>query len=465
MIKRVQRLLSLTVGLSLVLSACCGRTTGPPAEFETPTGFMTFMEEPTDAVVMQEPTEPMAVEAPTDTTAMQEPDESGPYEPPVVGLDTYHDMGNAFFIFVVNPNRGPLADGQVRVVLYDGSGEPVTEEVDDFFCEDVEAYSECSSIINFDDWVDSSVFTTFNIFVEATSPQGQRLAGQLSEQPISIQEGLAVSEGRRPPTAFVRLEWTLPSAGYRPGAVLESNMTISQTSEGRIEERVTACLRISELRQYTTGRQESVTLTESCDQITLSEWPGDTLFNLDFTPSGYSWVLQESDEGEFRPLSIQAEASLTYNNMLMGGDTQELQLPPVEVGTGWWECNGYPASESQPGETCTANVVVRTLADDPRAHPLEIMVRYTEQDPEEWLVSGLLLFIPCLLGLCSDEAVVETQAHDLPLSAGEETHYSVQVQLPAHPTGEIGTSGYFYLAVAFEGITVWRGAELSVSEP
>ena len=82
-------------------------------------------------------------------------------------------------------------------------------------------------------------------------------------------------------------------------------------------------------------------------------------------------------------------------------------------------------------------------------------MRFTEKDQEECLLSGLLLFIPCLFDLCEDIAVVLIQRDEVYLREDEKVEYSVQVESPEHPIGGIGVGGYFYLTLDFEGIMIW----------
>ena len=125
-----------------------------------------------------------------------------------------------------------------------------------------------------------------------------------------------------------------------------------------------------------------------------------------------------------------------------------------------------PAAQSRAGETCVATARLRALTDDPLAHNVLLSVQYTEEDLDAWGVSSLLFFIPCLAGVCKEEVRVQTQSYDLLLSAGEETTCSTQLELPLHPTGEVGAGGRFFLVLSLDGVMIWQGAKLtSASEP
>lgn len=385
---------------------------------------------------------------------------------PVVGLSWYVDeywLGGrtiSFTFFVFNPTSELLIDSRVRVVLYDDSGSPLIEKVEDFHCSRIEAFSECEAEISFDESIIPEEYTAYNIYMETTTLHGETLTAQLSDQPLSGQEGIAISEGRRPPVARVFVEWSLPPDGYRPGMDLEAQM-IAGLRRGKLEG-VLACLRITELRQYPTGQQETATLAERCKKVTLDDTPsrGERYFKLTFEPSGFTWVSQENTDRTYVPLEIRAHASLTYHDIPIEEFTNILYLPPLEVNDAWWECEGYPTTVYKPGESCVAKIALRSLADDPRIHNLQISTRYTEPDLFEIILSSLFLFLPCMGGVCEDEVVVHTQTHDLLLSTDEEFD-SLQLEIPLHPTEEISRGVTFYLALNLNGVTIWRGAELS----
>ncbi len=381
---------------------------------------------------------------------------------PSVRLDWYlekQDGSLSFWIYIINPNLEPLSDSKAKVVLYDASFTPLVENEEP--CGSVESFSECWVVIDFDESFIPDEYTDYNIFIEMTSPQGELIKAQLNDQPLSGKEGVAVSKERILPKAEVQINWEIPLDGYEPGKDVQAQMS-TRLSRGQLELSL-ACLQITELREYYDGEQEYRTLAETCQEVSLSaEGAKSHLLSLDFKPPGFTWIEQEDPGGKYKPLEIRAQAELKYHGVTLAESENVLHLPPVEVTSSWWERNGVKIDQYQPEKLHTANIIIQSLANDPHPHPLQLSVRYTEHDPEEWLLSGIfLLFIPCLFGLCEDEVIVYTQMDEILLAAGEQTVYNVPVQLPEQPTGEVGIGGRFFLALAFEGVTIWRGEMIS----
>lgn len=438
-------LIHLTLACSFLLGACCGLPFPWLAGEEPFTPAVTHI---FDTVV--EPTV-----------------EGSDYQPPILVLVDYdyveHDDIEdtlTFILLIYNLNRDPLIDAQIQVILYDDSGLPLIDETGS--CDIVHASNKCSASVNFYRQPIPEAYAAYNIFAIANTPSGEILKDQLSDHPISGPEGLAISADRRPPEplrANISLDWSLPSSGYHPGVDLEARFEIWHWG-GQFEEQPLACIQITELRQYSSAAQETVTLAEHCERATADEHFSIT---LPFTPSGFTWVPLETAEGTFTPIEISAHATLTHQDALVSEATKVLHLAPVEVKAAWWECDGYPTNVSRAGNLCSANIALRSFAQDPSNHRLQLSVRYTEQDPDEWLLGGFLLFVPCFAGMCEDEATVLTEDLNLLTSAEEDTDYSLQLELPSHPTGEVGTDGYFYLALIFDEITIWRGAKLASS--
>jgi len=385
-----------------------------------------------------------------------------PAQPPSVRLGLYlekQDGSLSFWVYIVNPNIEPLSESKAKVVLYDSSFTPLIENEE--LCDSVEAFSECWVVIDFDESFVPDQDAAYNVFVEVSSPQGELMKAQLNDQPLSGEEGVAVSKERILPMAEVQINWEIPSDGYEPGKDLQAQMS-TQLSQGQLELAL-ACLQITELREYNDEKLEYISLAESCQEVSLSaEGAAPHLLTLDFKPPGFSWIEQEDPGGKYKPLEIKAQAELKYHGVTLAEAENVLHLPPVEVTSSWWERDGVKIDQYQLEKLHTANIIIQSLADDPHPHSLQLSVRYTEHDPEEWLLSGIfLLFIPCLFGLCEDEAVVYTQMDEILLAAGEQTVYNIPLQLPQHPTGEVGIGGHFFLALNFEGVTIWRGEMIS----
>jgi hypothetical protein len=423
-----------------------------------------------------EPTESLAAPAtgpaspdrptttPADATLTPTLTEPFVYESPMVRLDWYLEQPEGslmFLIYIVNLSLEPLAGGQARVVLYNAAGDPLSEGEEG--CSAIGAFSEMPVVVEFGQSSIADDYSAYNIYVDVTTEQGEHLTAQLSEQPVSGTEGETISEGRRVPTPQVGVDWRLPAGGYSPGAEVEAEMGI-QLYQGQLADAV-GCLEIDELQRREDGQDVYVPLGEQCEEMALNS--GDsTLVIVAFEPSGFTWLSQQGSAGMYTPLEIRAQASVSYSGIVLAEADDVLHLPPIEVVSAWWEQDGVPADDYVPGEPYLANVRVRSLAEDPESHRLLISVRYSEQDPEEWIFGFMFLWLHCLVGLCGDEVEVESQAYEIELAAGEEATYSVPVQPPLHPTDEVGIFGHMYLNVEFEGFNVWRGGTVpSVSEP
>lgn len=467
----VQSLILSASIICLTLGACCGISGEPPVR------------EDTTATI-----DPKNLEYPTPTfvflPGMENPVEQFVQRYPIVinWLESVaeFDHGFEFSVHVFNPTLTRLFDVNAWIELYDPTGALLMKGESDWDrptecsdadtpapCENgcLESFSRCWTHISIEKSPITETATAYNVFVEASTPQGRIINAQLSDQPISLTGGIMTFEERGLPEASLLIEWPISTEGYRPGLSLESQMEII-LREGEIDGGM-ACLRVSELRQYTTGQQEFVTLSEGCEQVILNLGSNDRhSFKIAFEPSGFTWVSQESPEGTYAPLEIYADALVTDHDVVIAETTKTIHLPPVEIINAGWKCNGSPATQSRAGETCVATAGLRVLADDPLAHNLLLSVQYTEEDLDAWGVSSLLFFIPCLAGVCKEEVKVQTQSYDLLLSAGEETTYSTQLELPLHPTGEVGAGGRFFLVLSLDGVMIWQGAELtSSSEP
>ena len=383
-------------------------------------------------------------------------------EPPLVALEYFDspDFGLEFWVYIINTNNGPFVDSQAQVVLYDATGAVLEEKRG--MCGHVEAFSECWTVVHFDTTEVPQGYTTCNVFVEATTPSGDVREAQLSELPVVGEDGVLISRERRLPQAFINVTWNQPSGGYRLGNTI-GVLADLQLLQGVLENG-SACLEVVEMHQHSSGLLEPVTLAENCWPISLDS-ADDATENLalTFTPSGYTWVAQETLNGYFVPSAIQAHASLTLEGRLIAEAEGTLHLPPVEVVESWWEQGGSRVTHYTPGQAYSGHVRVHALASDDLPHNVVLSARYSEQDPEEWVLGGLLLFIPCLLGLCEDEVGIVDQAHTMQLVEGQDTDYTISVQTVEHPTGEVGVSGYYFFALAFEETTIWRGNSLSPS--
>ena len=316
-------------------------------------------------------------------------------------------------------------------------------------------------MIEFDESFIPDSYATYNIFVESSSPTGEILKGQLNGQPLAGEDGVEISQDRVVPRVEIQVNWDLPTEGYIPGQELQVQMETRQV-KGQLEG-CKICLQVSELRDYTAGGLVSIVLSESCREIpdgTAGEKIEPLILNV--KPSGYSWIETEDPAGTYIPLEISARAEVLKYGIPLAESNVVLHLPPVEVIFAEWEGQGAPVEQVRPETPYTINLVIAALASDPHIHTLQLSVRYTEQDPEEWLFSGLLLFIPCLFGLCKDEAVVYTQEDEITLTTGDEITYSIPIQLPQEPTGESGLGGYYMLALTFDGVQIWRGGKAAL---
>lgn len=460
---------------SLLLSACCCLSAPESTIRDIPS-----IEEPTvieESDIFRSSTATVAVEPeiaePTATfvfqPGMEVPAESYAYQSPIVGLSMYtaHDGGwLVFHVFAVNPNFGPLLDCQVTVVLYDELGTPLVENSAQMGS--IEAYSQSIDMIHFS-FIDApttpEAYTDYNIFVEATTPHGETLMAQLSDQPVSGDAGETISQEMWPQyTASVEVDLSLPADGYSPGMIMEAQMTGSfMPGEYQVDEGLSACLRVTELRQYATGQKGTITLAETCEQVSLNELQEDMhldFVQLAFEPSGFAFLSKESPVGTYAPLELRAHAYLTYHNMLIDKATDMLFLLPFEINDTWWECGGNPTTGYHSGESCVARITLRSLVDDSQIHSVHLSARHMEQDLAGWLISALFAFLPCLAGECEEEIVTHMKADELLLSADEEFEFSLPIELPIYPTEEI-TIGYTcYMGLSIDGVTVWRGAEL-----
>ena len=361
-----------------------------------------------------------------------------------------------FWVYILNPNPGKVTDCNVSVMLYDKENDQLIDNQES--CGSVEAYSEYWSVVRFDESFVPENYHAYNIFAQAMSPGNKLLEGELSDLPVTGQEGVEISQGRVLPQVTVEVEWMQPSGSYLPGSEIEAQMK-TRLVKGQLDESL-LCLQVMERRDYEDDQPDTVVLAESCQTATWESGGEAQQINLSFRPSGYTWILQEDPDGDYVPLEIFARAEVLLNGVPLAESENELYLPPVAVEGASWSASGLNVDAVQPETPYQVELEMRSLSDDTLIHYIQLSIRYTEHDPEEWLVSSLLLFIPCLFGFCEDEAVVYTQEDQVTLKEGAEYLYSIPILLPEGPTGEEGIGGYYYLALSFDGVTIWRGAKV-----
>ena len=384
-----------------------------------------------------------------------------PFQPEslAIRLDLYlekQDGSLEFWVYILNPNPGKVTDCTVSVVLFDNKNDQLIDNQES--CGSVEAYSEYWSVVRFDESFVPENYHAYNIIAQAMTPNNKLLEGELSDLPVTGQEGVEISQGRILPQVTVELDWDQLPGSYLPGSEIEAQMK-TRLVQGQLDESL-LCMTVIERRDYGDGQLDTIVLAESCQTATWESGEEAQQINLSFLPSGYTWILREDPDGDYLPMEISARAEVLLNGIPLAETEKELYLPPVEVEYASWSASGLDVDAVQPETPYQVELNMRSLADDPLTHSVQLSIRYTEHDPEEWLVSSLLLFIPCLFGFCEDEAVVYTQEDQVTLREDAEYQYSIPILLPEGPTGEEGIGGHYYLALSFDGVTIWRGAEV-----
>jgi len=385
-----------------------------------------------------------------------------PFQPEslAIRLDKYlenQDGSLKFWVYVVNPNPGPVTDCVVSVMFYDSEGNQLIENQES--CGRVEAYSEHWVVVDFDESFIPENYQAYKINAQATAPGSKLVQGELNDMPVIGPEGVEISKGRILPKVTVELDWFLPQNSYLPGNEIQAQMD-ARLVQGQLEESL-LCLEVVESRDYGTNQTSPIILAESCQTVSWdSSGENQQSLSLSFLPSGYTWIQKEDPEGDYIPLEISARAEVLLRGVSLAEMEKDLYLPPVEVKVASWSADGLKVDTVQPETPYLVDLKLKSLAGDPLIHSVQLSIRYTEQDPEEWLFSGLLLFLPCLLGFCQDEAVIYTQQDQVTLDEGAEYVYSIPIQLPEEPTGESGISGYYYLTLAFDGVSIWQGGKV-----
>ncbi len=374
-----------------------------------------------------------------------------------IRLDWYLEKPDGsleFWVYVLNPNPGQVTDCVVSVTLYDGENNQLIDNQES--CNSIEAYEEEWVVLIFDESFIPEDYQAYNIFAQAAAPGGEFIQGELNDSPVTGEQGVEISANRVLPEVTLALEWFLPQDTYLPGREIEAQMK-TQLVQGQLDE-TQLCLQVVEKRGYAADTTNTVTLAESCQPAYLeSEGEDQQDLNLKFLPSGYTWIQMASPTGDYVPLGISAKAQALYHGIPLAETEIDLFLPPVAVKDASWSAEEQEVNAVQPETPYLVELLLESLADDPNTHTVQLSIRYAEHDPEEWLVSGLLLFIPCLFGFCEDEAVVFTQEYQITLIEDAQFDYSLPIRLPQEPTAETGIGGYYYIAVAFDGITIWRG--------
>jgi hypothetical protein len=444
------RLLHILLLLSLISLPACGRE--PDFGYGTPDTLPANTATPAEP--LQQSTSTPLPETPTSTP--------WPFEPEslAIRLGSYlekQDGSLDFWVYIINPNPGQVTDCNVSVLLFDEENNQLIDNQES--CGIIEAYAEYWLVVAFDESFIPDDFTAYNIYAQAMTPGSKLLEGKLNDLPVTGQEGVEISASRVLPKVTVELNWDQPQREYLPGSEIEAQME-TRLIKGQLEEYL-LCLQIMEKRDYGGDQTSTVKLAESC-QPAYGEPSGEDqqVLTLSFLPTGYTWIQQEDSAGDYIPLEISARAEVLLGGVPLAEMERVLYLPPVEVETASWSDSGHEVDAVRPETPYQVNLKLKSLADDPNTHSVQVSVRYTEHDPEEWLVSGLLLFIPCLFGFCEDEAVLYTQEDQVTLKEDAEYLYTIPIQLPEGPTGESGIGGYYYLALTFDGVSIWRGAKV-----
>lgn len=444
------RLLHFLVLISLISLPACGRESGIAQGFE-------------DTLTASRSTPPESSPQPTNTPIPVTPTPTPwLFEPEslVIRLGSYlekEDDSLEFWVYVINPNPGRVTDCVASVVLYDDENNQLIDNQES--CGSVEAYSEYWLIVEFDESFIPDDYQAYNIFVQAMTPGGKPLEGSLNDLPVTGQQGVEISQSRVLPQIILELDWNHPQGRFLPGKEIEVQME-TRLVRGQLDDCL-LCLQVVEWRDHSKDQPSSVVLAENCQNV-FWESPGENqqVLNLSFLPSGYTWVQQEDAAGEYIPLEISARGKVLLHGFPLAEVEEVLYIPPVKVEDVSWSAEGLEVDAVQSETPYQVDLRLISLADDPLAHSIQLSIRYTEHDPEEWLLSGLLLFIPCLFGFCEDEAVVFTQEDQVTLREDAEYLYSIPIQLPEGPTGEVGIGGYYYLALTFDGVTIWRGGKV-----
>jgi hypothetical protein len=435
--------------ISLIALPACGR--------EVDVGY-----DPTNTPIPPEPSQ-LPTHTPLPATPTPTP---WPFKPESLGIRLGSYIENLdgsldFWVYVLNPNPGMVIDCAVSVILYDGDNNQLIDNQES--CGGLDAYSENWVIVEFDESFIPEDYQAYNIYAQAVAPGGKLLEGELNNLPVTGQEGVELSITRVLPEFAVELDWIQPQGDYLPGDKIEVQM-ITRLLQGQLDESI-LCLQVAENRAWGNDTTSLAILADSCQTVTWKTGEDQQTITLDFQPSGYTWIEKKGTDGNYVPLEIAARGEVLLRGIKLAENEKELYLPPVKVDGVSWSADGLEVNTVQPETPYQVELKLKSLTDDPMTHSIQLSIRYTEHDPEEWLVSGLLLFIPCLFGFCEDEAVVYTQEDQVTLTAGAEYQYSIPVLLPEGPTAEVGIGGYYYLALSFDGVTIWRGSKVPLEIP
>jgi hypothetical protein len=329
-----------------------------------------------------------------------------------------------FDALIVNASEEAFEPANVAVQFYDPNGNPLTSitETCSYYLPPGES---CRMSILTEGKMPAD-YAAYNLYAEGTAAGGTRYEAQLSDRPLKGEEGIQESMPVPLVGVYAYATWNLPAEGYTYGETLGIHFNFSVTEGKPITGNL--CGKVIEFRKDASGQLFAIVLAEACQPVAMTQG-SETLLDVPFTPSGYSWIEQESGAGTYTPVGILGCLTLDENSI--NAPMTTLYLPPFQVVEALWVKNGTPVDTYTPGEPLTSRIRVKSLVSDetPRMLSMKIMRYDAGSRLLSWFLPiPLLGGLFCATGACDD--LYLQQDFDIQLIEGETTTYDLAVTFP-----------------------------------
>jgi hypothetical protein len=368
----------------------------------------------------------------------------------LLSIDSFSESANAlpdmFEILLVNASGEAFEPANITVQFYDGGGNPLTS-VTELCTYSLAQGDSCRMSILTQGKVPAN-YAGYNLYAEGTAASGSRYEAYLGDHPLTGEEGIQASL----PIPLMELSsyatWNLPDEGYTYGDSLSIYFNVSMRLGKPIAGNL--CGKVIEYRKDASGQLFSVVLAEGCQPATLTQG-SETTFDIPFTPSGYSWIKQESEAGTYTPVGILG--CLTLDEKSIYTPMSTLYLPPFQVVEALWLKDGTPVDTYTPGEALTSRISLKSLITDEA--PGTLSMKIMRYDAASRLLSWFLPIpflggLICATGACDD--LYLEQDFDIQLVEGETSTYELVVTFP-----EAGEE--YYRILYIDGEAFWGEEE------